>query len=193
MHFSGKKNSAHGVSASQYCSTPFMKLNPLCWLLPKQQQALAVIPVLSIVYDNVCSISSPKEGRGLFWLGCLECGEMTSAGANAVHFTLAWTCRRLQHGRIAGVPLISVCLWPCAFLQPASPDWNQNVCAAASTEGEGDWGQHGEKALLLKEPFVAVSPALPLFSVSQRWHWSQPGTQENPHTCLTCRPSQSPL
>lgn len=90
-------------------------------------------------------------------------------------------------------PLISVSLWRCALVHPASPDWNQNIGASASTEGEGDWGQHGEKALLLNEPFVAVSPALSLFSDSQRWHWRQPGTQEKLHTSLTCRPSQSPL
>lgn len=125
---------------------------------------------------------------------------MTSTGANAATFALASTCRgvnmsvcqRMNNGQIGGGPWINVSLWRCKFLCPTSPEWNQDI---SSREHRG-WRRlrsaWGKGAMLLKEPFVAISPAPPTFSESQRWHWRRPGMQENPQTCLTCRPLQSP-
>lgn len=91
-------------------------------------------------------------------------------------------------------PLITVCLLevciPAASVTKPKPGC---LCCSQHRGWRRLRSAWGKGSLELNEPFVAVSQALPLFSASQRWHWRQPGPQEHPHTCLTCRPSQSPL
>lgn len=118
---------------------------------------------------------------------------MTSTRVNAVLFTLAdvWTGDLFWGVTRSVFPFEGE--HSCAQRHLTE---NQNMCAAASAEGEGDWGQHGEKALCSsKSPLWPFPPALPLFSASQRWHWRRPGMQKKnkkkPPTCLTCRPSQN--
>lgn len=79
------------------------------------------------------------------------------------------------------------------FLLPVKPGWRLNVWVAAVRQrGGGDLGQHGGKALYCwKSPLWPSFPLVcPVSRPSERWHWSQPGVQENPHTYWTSRFSQ---
>lgn len=102
-------------------------------------------------------------------------------------FTLVCACRCVNSGLIAGVPWISVCLWRCAFLHPASGMSGISVLHLAQRVKEIEVSMGKRRSAAQRVLCGRFPSSAPVFSLSKvtlkaAWHAGKPAYPFNVQT-----------